>query len=104
VELLRNIRYTTNNAEFQRLYSSKLFHAFTNLSGADDDESGQIMEVEMNKRSVKIGKPTQIGCAILANSKLQVIRFIHFLHKYLRDSAWEIMASDTDSGKLQLHS
>jgi len=38
-----------SNAEFQRLYSSKLFHAFTNLSGDDDDETGQIMEIEMNK-------------------------------------------------------
>jgi len=97
-ELLRNIRYSYKPAEFTKLFSSRYFHGYTDLSG--DGKTGEIIEVELNKRYVKIGKPTQIGCAILANSKIQVLRFIHFLQKYLRDSAWEILASDTDSGKL----
>jgi len=96
-ELLREIRYA-NNKEFEKLFNSHRFQSYTDLSGGN--KKFELLEVELKKDTVTITKPTQIGCAILANSKIQVLRFIHFLNRYLRDSAWEILASDTDSGKL----
>ena len=62
-----------------------------------DDESLELVEVQMNKAKIEDNKAICIGSAILQYSKLRFLQFVYFLEKYLNEGSYRFLYADTDS-------
>ena len=62
-----------------------------------DDESVDLIQIEMNKTKIEDNKPISIGIAILQYSKLRFLQFIYFLEEHLIEGSYRFLYADTDS-------
>ncbi|XP_038054119.1 uncharacterized protein LOC119726483 [Patiria miniata] len=90
------VKVCSSNEEATRLINNPNFRSLHTL----DDE---LFEVELNKKSIRLGLPLQIGFCVYQYAKLRMLEFYYdFLLTFIDPSDFQLCEMDTDSAYLAI--